>query len=69
MFSLLNVKVDSYQLVARKTLILGDNYAVCHRAPYWVPNYPTFRFFEARGLTLTTLTVNLIRLEHPNESI
>ena len=65
MFSPLNVKVDFDHMITGKTLILGDNYAVCHRAPYWVPNYPTFRFFEARGFTFTTLTVKLIRLVPP----
>ena len=25
----------------------GINYSVCHRAPFWIPNYPTFRYFSA----------------------
>ena len=25
----------------------GVNYSICHRAPFWIPNYPTFRYFGA----------------------
>ena len=25
----------------------GVNYSICHRAPFWIPNYPTFRYFAA----------------------
>jgi len=35
-FSLINIVAVECQ---------GDNYSVCHRAPFWVPNYPTFRLF------------------------
>ena len=39
----------------------GVNYSVCHRAPFWIPNYPTFRYFGAfdpdlkyRGMALNS---------------